>query len=547
MSSRSSLASWQTLAGLASDIKQQHLVDLFANDAQRFERFSTQIEGVFFDYSKNLITQDVKNALLALANDVDLASWRDKMFSGEKINITENRAVLHTALRKRNNQAVYVDGENVVDAVNAELNKISEFTEKVRSGAWLGYTGKRITDVVSIGVGGSNLGPQMATEALAAYADETLKVHYASNADGMQIANVLSKVNAETTLFIISSKTFTTSETMANAKTAVAWLKQAAGNDDAVAKHFAAVSTNLEKTSEFGINPDNVFTMWDWVGGRFSMWSAIGLPIALYLGFDAFIELLEGAFEVDQHFVETHFENNIPVLMALLSVWNTSFLDARAQAILPYDQSMHMLPAYLQQAEMESNGKSVTFDGKAIDYTSVPLIWGMTGINGQHAFYQYLHQGTTIVPADFIGSIKPVREVNNHHEILMANFFAQTEAMMTGVSKAQVEKELASKGLSEARIAELVEHKVHQGNRPTTSILLDTIDAKHLGRLIALYEHKIFCQGIILEICSFDQWGVELGKGLANAIQKELETDEQLTHDSSTAGLIALYKNKRKN
>ncbi|MGB0986710.1 MAG: glucose-6-phosphate isomerase [Pseudoalteromonas spongiae] len=547
MSSRSSLASWQTLAGLASDIKQQHLVDLFANDAQRFERFSTQIDGVFFDYSKNLITQDVKNALLALANDVDLASWRDKMFSGEKINITENRAVLHTALRKRNNQAVYVDGENVVDAVNAELNKISAFTEKVRSGAWLGYTGKRITDVVSIGVGGSNLGPQMATEALAAYADETLKVHYASNADGMQIANVLSKVNAETTLFIISSKTFTTSETMANAKTAVAWLKQAAGNDDAVAKHFAAVSTNLEKTSEFGINPDNVFTMWDWVGGRFSMWSAIGLPIALYLGFDAFIELLEGAFEVDQHFVETNFENNIPVLMALLSVWNTSFLDARAQAILPYDQSMHMLPAYLQQAEMESNGKSVTFDGKAIDYTSVPLIWGMTGINGQHAFYQYLHQGTTIVPADFIGSIKPVHEVNNHHEILMANFFAQTEAMMTGVSKAQVEKELASKGLSEARIAELVEHKVHQGNRPTTSILLDTIDAKHLGRLIALYEHKIFCQGIILEICSFDQWGVELGKGLANAIQKELETDETLAHDSSTAGLIALYKNKRKN
>ncbi|MCF6455279.1 glucose-6-phosphate isomerase [Pseudoalteromonas sp. MMG024] len=547
MSSRSSLASWQTLAGLASDIKQQHLVDLFANDAQRFERFSTQIDGVFFDYSKNLITQDVKNALLALANDVDLASWRDKMFSGEKINITENRAVLHTALRKRNNQAVYVDGENVVDAVNAELNKISAFTEKVRSGAWLGYTGKRITDVVSIGVGGSNLGPQMATEALAAYADETLKVHYASNADGMQIANVLSKVNAETTLFIISSKTFTTSETMANAKTAVAWLKQAAGNDDAVAKHFAAVSTNLEKTSEFGINPDNVFTMWDWVGGRFSMWSAIGLPIALYLGFDAFIELLEGAFDVDKHFVETNFENNIPVLMALLSVWNTSFLDARAQAILPYDQSMHMLPAYLQQAEMESNGKSVTFDGKAIDYRSVPLIWGMTGINGQHAFYQYLHQGTTIVPADFIGSIKPVREVNNHHEILMANFFAQTEAMMTGVSKAQVEKELASKGLSEARIAELVEHKVHQGNRPTTSILLDTIDAKHLGRLIALYEHKIFCQGIILEICSFDQWGVELGKGLANAIQKELETDEQLTHDSSTAGLIALYKNKRKN
>lgn len=545
MSGRSSLASWQTLASLAGEIKQQHLVDLFANDAERFERFSTQIDGVFFDYSKNLITQDVKNALLTLANEVDLASWRDKMFSGEKINFTENRAVLHTALRKRSNEAIYVDGENVVDAVNAELTKIKAFTEKVRSGEWLGYTGKRITDVVSIGVGGSNLGPQMATEALAAYADNTLNVHYASNADGMQIAAVLNKVNPDTTLFVISSKTFTTSETMANAKTAVAWLKGAAGCDSAVAKHFAAVSTNLEKTSEFGINPDNVFTMWDWVGGRFSMWSAIGLPIALYLGFDMFVELLEGAFEVDEHFLKADFEDNIPVLMAVLSVWNTSFLDARAQAILPYDQSMHMLPAYLQQAEMESNGKSVTFDGTEINYTSVPLIWGMTGINGQHAFYQYLHQGTTIVPADFIGSITPVTDVNNHHQILMANFFAQTEAMMTGVTKEQVIADLSSRGISQAQIDALVEHKVHKGNRPTTSILLDKIDAKHLGRLIALYEHKIFCQGIILEICSFDQWGVELGKGLANAIQKELETDECFEHDSSTAGLIALYKNKR--
>ena len=545
MSSRSSLSSWQTLTNLASELKQQHLVDLFAQDTQRFDCFSTKIDGVFFDYSKNLITKDVKEALLNLANEVDLAGWRNKMFSGEKINITENRAVLHTALRQRDNKAVFVDGENVVEAVNAELEKIKVFTEKVRSGEWLGYTGKRITDVVSIGVGGSNLGPQMVTEALAGYADNTLKVHYASNADGMQIANVLQNVSAETTLFVISSKTFTTSETMANARTAVAWLKDAAGADEAVAKHFAAVSTNLEKTSEFGINSDNVFTMWDWVGGRFSMWSAIGLPIALYLGFDAFVSLLEGAFEVDQHFQNEDFDNNIPVLMALLSVWNTSFLDAKAQAILPYDQSMHMLPAYLQQAEMESNGKSVTFAGEEIDYTSVPLIWGMTGINGQHAFYQYLHQGTTIVPADFIGSITPVKAVNNHHEILMANFFAQTEAMMTGVTAEQVREDLSGKGLDKAQIEELVAHKVHKGNRPTTSILLDKIDAKNVGRLVALYEHKIFCQGIILEICSFDQWGVELGKGLANAIQNELETNVVLPHDSSTAGLIAYYKNKR--
>lgn len=543
--SRQALSSWQTLSALAKKTKEHHLVDLFADDASRFERFSTQIEGVLFDYSKNLITSEVKDALLALAEEVKLTSWRDKMFSGEKINITENRAVLHTALRKRNNQPVFVDGHNVIDDVNTELEKIERFVESVRTGQWRGFSNKTITDIVSIGVGGSNLGPQMATEALSAYADDTLKVHYASNADGMQIASVLEKVNPETTLFVVSSKTFTTSETMANAKTAVAWLKAATKDEFAVAKHFVAVSTNLEKTTEFGIHPDNVFTMWDWVGGRFSMWSAIGLPIALYLGFSQFIALLEGAFEIDQHFEQTPLEDNIPVLMALLSVWNTSFLDAKAQAILPYDQSLHMLPAYLQQAEMESNGKSVTFNGEPLPYTSVPLIWGMTGINGQHAFYQYLHQGTTIVPADFIGSIKPVKAMNNHHEILMANFFAQTEAMMTGVSKEEVIEQLLEKGLSIEEAEPLAAHKVHQGNRPTTSILLDTIDAKNVGRLIALYEHKIFCQGILLDICSFDQWGVELGKGLANAIQNELESDEQKQHDSSTASLIAYYKNKR--
>lgn len=545
MSLRSSLASWQHLSDLAKTIKTVHLRDLFCEDAERFHKFSVSLDGVLFDYSKNLITDDVKTALLALAKDAKLSAWRERMMSGEKINITEQRAVLHTALRNKTDKPVYVDGVNIMPAVNAELAKIKAFSEQVRSGEWKGYTGKSITDVVSIGVGGSNLGPQMATEALACYQDSTLAVHYVSNADGVQIAQTLKRLNPETTLFIVSSKTFTTSETMANAKTAVAWLTNTAKDPQAIAKHFAAVSTNLEKTAEFGIADENVFSMWDWVGGRFSLWSAIGLPIAIALGYEQFESILQGAFEIDQHFVNAPLESNIPVLMALLSIWNTSFLGASAQAILPYDQTLHMLPAYLQQAEMESNGKHVTFEGEQIDYTSVPLIWGMTGINGQHAFYQYLHQGTTIVPADFIGSIKPATVVNNHHEILMSNLFAQTEALMAGVTAQEVSAELAKKGLSKCDIELLIPHKVHQGNRPTTTILLDKVDALHLGKLIALYEHKIFCQGILLNICSFDQWGVELGKGLANNIQKELESDHVATHDSSTANLIAYYKSKR--
>ena len=546
MSCRSQLASWQALQISANKMKEIHLKNLFANDSTRFEQFSTQIPGVLFDYSKQLIDSTVLSQLISLAQECDIATWRDKMFSGEKINITEDRAVLHTALRNRSESALVVDGENVSSVVNAELQKIKLFVDKVRSGQWLGYTGKSVKDVVSIGVGGSNLGPQMATEALKSFADDTLKVHYVSNVDGVQIASVLKEIDPETTLFVISSKTFTTSETMTNAKTAVAWFLESANDNQAIAKHFVAVSTNLEKTAAFGIADENVFTMWDWVGGRFSLWSAIGLPIALYLGFEAFEAILEGAFEVDEHFKTAEFQQNIPLLMALLSVWNTSFLGFDSQAILPYDQALHMLPAYLQQGEMESNGKHVNFAGNTVPYTTVPIIWGMTGINGQHAFYQCLHQGNVVVPADFIASIKPQVNVSEHHDILLSNFFAQTEAMMMGVDAEQVRADLTAKGKTEAEITELLNHKIHQGNRPTTSMLLDTVDAKTVGRLIALYEHKIFCQGIILEICSFDQWGVELGKGLASKIEAEL-LDDNVTHphDSSTNGLMSYYKQRR--
>ncbi|MCG9769570.1 glucose-6-phosphate isomerase [Pseudoalteromonas piscicida] len=548
MGGRVDLDSWQKLSGSAQRVEQQHLKTMFANDAQRFEKFSRQISGVLFDFSKQRIDDQTFSEMMQLAKESDIALWREKMFSGEKINITEDRAVLHTALRNRANTPIYVDGVNVTEQVNAELEKLQAFSNRVRSGEWQGYTGKAVKDVVAIGVGGSNLGPQMVTDALAAYADDTLNVHYVSNVDGVQIASVLKVLDAETTLFVVSSKTFTTSETMTNAKTAVEWFLNAASDRAAIAKHFVAVSTNLEKTRAFGISDDNVFTMWDWVGGRFSLWSAIGLPIALYLGFDKFVEVLEGAFEIDEHFKTANNEDNIPLLMALLSVWNTSFLGYQAQAILPYDQALHMLPAYLQQGEMESNGKHVTFAGEQVNYTTVPIIWGMTGINGQHAFYQCLHQGNVIVPADFIASIEPQNKVGQHHDILLSNFFAQTEAMMAGVDAQQVREDLTAKGKSDAEIDKLIPHKIHQGNRPTSSFILDKVDAKAVGRLIALYEHKIFCQGIILDVCSFDQWGVELGKGLASNIEAEL-TQEGVTnpHDSSTAGLIAYYKQKRTN
>ncbi|GLX77352.1 glucose-6-phosphate isomerase [Thalassotalea insulae] len=542
MTSRTSLNSWKKLVSHAEDMKSQHMNELFAQDSERFNKYSLQLPSMLLDYSKNLVTKDTMDKLMALARECDVESWREKMFSGERINRTEERAVLHTALRNRAKTPLLLDGENVTECVESALAKMKQFSDTVRQGHWRGYSGKRITDVVNIGVGGSNLGPQMVTEALKQYSDDSINVHYVSNVDGTQIANVLRPLNPEKVLFIVSSKTFTTTETMTNARTAMKWLTSASFDDKAIAKHFVAVTANKANAMSFGIREENIFDMWDWVGGRFSLWSAIGLPIALDLGFDKFIELLEGAHAIDTHFCQQPLEQNAPVIMALLSVWNCTFLGAQSQAILPYDQSLHMLSAYMQQAEMESNGKSVTWDGDSIDYSTVPSIWGELGINGQHAFYQYLHQSNNIVPADFIGSVESVTPVQGHHETLMANFFAQTEALMSGVNEQQVRADLRASGRNEAYIDKVAPHKVHKGNRPTNTILMERISPYSLGCLIALYEHKIFVQGIILQICSFDQWGVELGKGLANNIQKELEQGSvNMQHDSSTSGLMQFY------
>lgn len=546
MSNRESLASWQALSTHADQMKGRHLKELFAQDAERFSKNSLKLPNVFFDYSKNLITDDTKAKLLDLARECDVESWRDRMFAGEKINITEDRAVLHVALRDQSDNAIMVDGKNVKEDVAAELEKIKGFVSKVRSGGWKGFSGKEITDVVSIGIGGSNLGPLMVSEALKSYSDNRLNVHYVSNVDGVQVADVLRPLNPETTLFVVSSKTFTTSETMTNARTALKWLKAATSDASASAKHFVAVSTNISEATGFGVAEENIFTMWDWVGGRFSLWSAIGLPIALHLGFEQFQELLEGAYEMDKHFCDAPLEENGPALLALAGVWNGNFLGYEAHALLPYDQSLHRLPAYMQQAEMESNGKATSWDGELVDYQTGSLIWGEVGINGQHAFYQFLHQGNTIVPADFIGSVEPVEAVDGHHDTLMANYFAQAEAMMNGVTAEQVRNDLSAKGKSEAEIEMLIPHKIHKGNRPTNSLMMQKISPRSLGSLIALYEHKIFVQGIIWQICSFDQWGVELGKVLANAIEPELAEGAPVgEHDSSTTGLIELYKQSK--
>jgi glucose-6-phosphate isomerase len=545
VSSRESLPSWQKLIKHSKTMKNKHMNDLFKANDNRFNDFSLQMPSMLLDYSKNLLTEETLSLLLDLAKECQVESWRDKMFAGNNINKTEDRAVLHTLLRDSSDVPFIVDGKNVKDSVRAALKQMKLFTDKVRQGKWIGYSGKRITDIVNIGVGGSNLGPQMVTEALKQYSDNSVNVHYVSNVDGTQIANVLRPLNPENVMFIISSKTFTTTETMINAQTAIQWLVASSFDVDAISKHFVAVSSNKENAIEFGIAAENVFDMWDWVGGRFSLWSAIGLPIALDLGFEKFMELLDGAYEIDCQFKEAPLEENAPVILALISVWNCTFLGAQSQAILPYDQSLHMLSAYLQQAEMESNGKSVSWHGDEIPYATVPSIWGELGINGQHAFYQYLHQSNNIVPADFIGSIKSVTPVKGHHETLMANFFAQTQALMQGVNEEQVRADLKAKGRTTDYIDKVAPHKVHKGNRPTNTILMKQISAKSLGSLIALYEHKIFVQGIILQICSFDQWGVELGKGLANKIQQELITQNINTeHDSSTHGLIEFYMNE---
>ena len=543
MSDRQTLASWKKLQQLALDKKSQHMNTLFANDSERFEKFSIELPNLLLDYSKNLIDCETMDSLLDLAEETEVCQWRTKMFTGAKINKTEERAVLHTALRRQSDEPLVLDGENVTEHVQNQLEKMEGFVNKVRQGHWLGYSGKRITDIVNIGVGGSNLGPQMVTEALKHYSDGGVNVHYVSNVDGAQIVEVLRPLDPQKVLFIVSSKTFTTTETMTNARTAMKWLTSSSFDEKSVAKHFVAVTANKENAMSFGIEEQNIFDMWDWVGGRFSLWSAIGLAIALDLGFDKFKELLDGANEMDQHFINAPLRNNMPTIMALISVWNTTFLGARSQAILPYDQTLHMLSAYLQQAEMESNGKSVTWDGDEVDYATVPSIWGELGINGQHAFYQYLHQSNNVVPADFIGSVESVTPVKGHHETLMANFFAQTQALMAGVNEEQVRADLKAKGRTPDYINKVAPHKVHKGNRPTNTILLKRIDPKTLGSLIAAYENKIFVQGIILQICSFDQWGVELGKGLAAEIQEELENGTiSQKHDCSTASLMKFYQ-----
>ena len=542
------LPTWNALVVHAQELSSCHIKDLFAEDDTRFDKFSLNLPHFLFDYSKNRLTDKAKAALLALAKESDVEGWRAKMFAGEHINATEDRAVMHVALRDKSANAIMIDGVDVRPAISAELERMRVLSDKVRSGEWKGFTGKAITDIVSIGIGGSNLGPLMVTEALKAYASKSLKTHYVSNVDGVQIAEVLEGLNPETVLFVISSKTFTTQETMTNANTAQQWFMAAAKDHAAIAKHFVAVSTNRKLVTAFGIGEENIFDMWDWVGGRFSLWSAIGLPIVLALGYEQFDALLQGAYEMDQHFLTAPLEINAPVIMALVGIWNRNFLGYSAQALLPYDQCLHRFPAYMQQAEMESNGKSVNWLGESIGYGSVPLVWGEVGINGQHAFYQMLHQGTDIIPTDFIGSVEPNVSVSGHHDTLMANFFAQSQALMQGINADQVRSDLTAKGMPAARIDEIVEHKVHRGNRPSNTILLPKVDAKTVGALIALYEHKIFVQGIIWRIHSFDQWGVELGKVLAAGIQPELASENSVNpkHDASTRNLIEYYKRTKK-
>lgn len=525
-------------------MSKKQLKELFAEDKNRFKKYSLKFNDILLDYSKNNINGRTISYLIELARECNLSDAIEQMFSGAKINQTENRAVLHVALRNRSNSPILVDGNDVMPDVNEVLGKMKEFSEKVNSGAWKGYTNKAITDIVNIGIGGSDLGPVMATEALKPYAKK-LKVHFVSNVDGTHIAETLKKVSPETTLFMIASKTFTTQETMANAHSARSWFLNTAVDEEFVKKHFVAISTNQKEVEKFGIDPANMFGFWDWVGGRYSLWSAIGLSIACYIGFDNFEALLTGAHEMDNHFRSTPFEKNIPVILALLGVWYNNFYGAESHAILPYDQYMHRFAAYFQQGDMESNGKYVDRNGNKVDYQTGPIIWGEPGTNGQHAFYQLIHQGTKLIPADFIAPAISHNPLGDHHKMLLSNFFAQTEALMNGKSLEEVLQELAGK--SQEEIDKIAPYKVFQGNRPTNSILVKKITPKTLGSLIAAYEHKIFVQGVIWNIFSFDQWGVELGKQLANKIYPELQDDAAVSsHDTSTNGLINQYKKWRK-
>ncbi|EPP19500.1 glucose-6-phosphate isomerase [Vibrio fluvialis] len=534
---------WKALTAHFESAQDMDLKTLFAEDSQRFAKYSTRFgNDILVDYSKNLVNEETMKHLFALAEETDVKSAIQAMFSGEAINQTEGRSVLHTALRNRSNTPVMVKGEDVMPAVNAVLEKMKSFSERIIGGEWKGFTGKAITDVVNIGIGGSDLGPYMVTEALTPYKNH-LTMHFVSNVDGTHIAETLKKVNPETTLFLVASKTFTTQETMTNAHSARDWFLATAGDEAHVAKHFAALSTNAQAVAEFGIDTDNMFEFWDWVGGRYSLWSAIGLSIILSIGFYNFVELLTGAHEMDKHFVETPFESNIPMILALIGIWYNNFHGAESEAILPYDQYMHRFAAYFQQGNMESNGKFVDRDGNPVTYQTGPIIWGEPGTNGQHAFYQLIHQGTKLIPCDFIAPALTHNAVSDHHQKLMSNFFAQTEALAFGKSAEVVKAEFIKAGKTEEEVAALIPFKVFEGNRPTNSILVKQITPRSLGNLIAMYEHKIFVQGVIWNIFTFDQWGVELGKQLANQILPELADGAQISsHDSSTNGLINAFK-----
>ncbi|HYE49944.1 MAG TPA: glucose-6-phosphate isomerase [Azospirillaceae bacterium] len=529
---------WLALEAHRAALAGTHMRELFAADPGRFERFSLKLDGLLLDYSKNRVTADTMRLLADLARARGLEAWRNRMFSGERINTTEDRAVLHVALRNRSGRPVQVDGRDVMPDVLGVLARLRTFADRVRDGAWTGRTGKPITDIVNIGIGGSDLGPVMATEALRPYHHPRLAAHFVSNVDGTHIAEVLRRVDPETTLFIVASKTFTTQETLTNAHSARSWFLEKGGTQADVAKHFVAVSTNEKEVRGFGIDPDNMFGFWDWVGGRYSLWSAIGLPIMLMVGPDRFEEMLAGAHAMDEHFRTAPLEANMPVVLGMLGVWYVNFWGSQAHAVLPYDQYLARLPAYLQQADMESNGKGVDRQGRPVDHATGPVIFGEPGTNGQHAFYQLIHQGTPLIPCDFLAPVETQNPLGRHHPILLSNFLAQTEALMRGKTAEEARAELEKEGLSGDALEALVPHKVFPGNRPTNTLLFRHLDPRTLGMLVALYEHKIFVQGVVWNVNSYDQWGVELGKQLAKAILPELEGGAAREHDSSTAGLI---------
>ncbi len=546
MTTPTQLPAWKALEDHYREVSPRHMRDLFKEDPKRFDKFSLRFDDILFDFSKNRITERTLALLYDLARQADLRGWTEKMFTGQKINTTEDRAVLHVALRNRSNRPILVDGQDVMPEVNAVLAHMRQFSEQIRSGAWKGYTGKAITDVVNIGIGGSDLGPVMATEALKPYAKPGLRAHFVSNVDGTHIAETLKKCSPESTLFIVASKTFTTQETLTNAHTAKDWFLKSAKDQKHVAKHFVALSTNEAEVTKFGIDKENMFAFWDWVGGRYSLWSAIGLSIAVYVGMDNFEEMLAGGHAMDEHFRTTPLEKNLPATLGLIGLWYNNFFGAQTVAILPYDQYMHRFPAYFQQGDMESDGKSVTRDGQKCTWSTGPIIWGEPGTNGQHAFYQLIHQGTKLVPCDFIAPVETHNPIGEHHPILLSNFFAQTEALMKGKTADEVRAELKGSKLSPEALDKLVPQKVFEGNKPTNSILVQKITPRTLGKLIALYEHKIFTQGVIWNINSFDQWGVELGKQLAKAILPELKAPGEVkSHDASTNGLINDYKARR--